>query len=166
MLCDVAPCGKPVKVGPNGRPNGKGMCSMHYERTRRLGSPWAVSKVTFHCSIDDCSNAHYGNGFCNKHYVRMWRNGTLETKIAVPGHENPSYNTMHKRVKYARGAASEHDCVDCGDQAYHWSYNHSGEMELEEAPKGKYLFRYGTDVMDYEARCVPCHKKFDLATVA
>lgn len=45
LLCNIVPCGKPAKRGPNGNTNGKGMCSMHLERERRNGSPYVVTKV-------------------------------------------------------------------------------------------------------------------------
>ena len=134
MLCDVAPCGKPVKVGLNGRPNGKGMCSMHYERTRKLGSPWSVSKV------------HRENG-----------------------HNKPDYRLAHRRIQQARGKASDYECVDCGSPAEDWAYNHSGIGEREGYGHGRgvnTLMRYSVDAYQYEAMCKPCHKKFDLATVA
>jgi len=30
------------------------------------------------CSIDDCDNKHYGQGYCNKHYLRIYRRGSVE----------------------------------------------------------------------------------------
>jgi hypothetical protein len=161
MLCDIVPCGKKAKIGPNGRPNGKGMCSMHYERNRRNGSPYAVTVHPVRCKEDGCEDDHYGNGWCHKHYVRMWRNGTMETKQKPIGHEDPSYDTMHKRVKLAYGPARIHTCVDCGGPATDWSYNHNGEIELVQLIKEKYLFRYGTSIDDYSPRCKSCHKIFD-----
>src|SRR6056300_929953 len=165
VLCDVVPCNKKAKVGPNGKPNGKGMCSMHYQRSLKNGSPYVVWIPTVGCSVDGCEEKHYGNGLCNKHYMRVWKNGTIETLIKIPGHEDPSYDTMHKRVMRSRGKASQYSCVDCGEQAYHWSYNHQGEIERSGPGVGsqkKYIFTYSTNIEDYDPRCVPCHKQFDL----
>lgn len=37
---------------------------------------------TRRCSVDDCERAHFGKGYCNTHYYRIRRNGTLELKTA------------------------------------------------------------------------------------
>lgn len=68
----------------------------------------------------------------------------------------------HDRVRRERGSASLHRCVDCGGDAAHWSYDHRDEAELVDAKKGP----YSLDPAHYEARCVPCHKRFDLDHLA
>jgi hypothetical protein len=42
LKCDLVPCGLPAKVGPNGRPNGKGMCTRHYNRGLQGKSLWTT----------------------------------------------------------------------------------------------------------------------------
>lgn len=37
------------------------------------------------CSVDGCDNPARPIGMCQKHYHRMWRNGTLEIKRAAKG---------------------------------------------------------------------------------
>jgi len=32
------------------------------------------------CTIEGCQNLHYGRGWCNKHYARVYNRGTLETQ--------------------------------------------------------------------------------------
>ena len=73
--------------------------------------------------------------------------------------QDASYQTMHDRINAWRGLASGYSCVDCGQQALHWSYDHldSGERTSEEG------LSYSLDVDHYEPRCVPCHKLKDCA---
>lgn len=52
------------------------------------------------------------------------------------------YGPLHERVFKARGRASEQTCIDCGEQARHWSQKHDTT---------------GQDPYDYEPRCVTCH---------
>lgn len=35
------------------------------------------------CLVEGCNNKHFGKGYCNKHYSRLKRNGTLETKTMI-----------------------------------------------------------------------------------
>lgn len=69
-----------------------------------------------------------------------------------------SYDDMHRRVKRARGSASGYPCVTCGGPARHWSYDHEDPAELT-SEKGA----YSTEPQHYVPRCVPCHKRYDLA---
>jgi hypothetical protein len=50
-------------------------------------------------------------------------------------------------------------CVDCGEPASGWSYDHEDQNELT-TPAGH---PYSADPTHYAARCTKCHKKFDLA---
>ena len=55
---------------------------------------------------------------------------------------NPSVLTLHRRIHRKHGAASKHNCVDCGNQAKDWSLN--GDT-------------YTDNVEDYSPRCRRCH---------
>lgn len=57
-----------------------------------------------------------------------------------------TYSGAHARTRRIRGLASAQICVNCPKQAAHWSQI-----------KGT----TGQDVMDYEPRCVSCHRKYD-----
>lgn len=59
---------------------------------------------------------------------------------------NPSVLTMHRRIHRKHGAASNHKCVDCNQQARDWSLN--GNV-------------YTDKVEDYSPRCRSCHVKRD-----
>lgn len=73
--------------------------------------------------------------------------------------DSVTYAGMHIRLRTLRGSASKRKCVDCGKSAAQWSYTlNAGERERT-GPEGK----YSVSVDDYEPRCVPCHKRYDLA---
>jgi hypothetical protein len=74
----------------------------------------------------------------------------------------PSYISAHQRVSAQRGKASDHPCVDCGEPAADWSYDHSGVQEHQGVGKGRNSkLRYSLDVYAYQPRCHPCHVSFD-----
>jgi len=53
---------------------------------------------------------------------------------------------MHVWVRRRKGKASLYKCIDCGEQAIHWSnVDHSYKRKLE----------------DYQPRCMKCHRKYD-----
>lgn len=75
-----------------------------------------------------------------------------------------NYEQAHKNVKAERGPARGHPCVDCGGVAAQWSYDHLDPAELANDPRRP--GPYSTDPAHYVARCVPCHKRFDLDHLA
>ena len=74
----------------------------------------------------------------------------------TPRITDPGYHAVHHRLYRDRGLASQHECVDCGEQAFHWSYDHT-EITPLHSPKGD----YSTDQTKYQPRCALCHKAFD-----
>ena len=82
------------------------------------------------CDIVPCGKKTEAKGMCNMHYMRVRRYGDphfVKNKRNKPrGHKNPSYETLHLRIRHKRGPAKESRCVDCGGKARDWSYNHSG----------------------------------------
>jgi hypothetical protein len=74
--------------------------------------------------------------------------------------DDVTYQGMHYRVKKYRGSASQFLCIDCGQQAEEWSYNHLDENERT-GTDGGHLLPYSTDVTFYEPRCKSCHRAFD-----
>lgn len=92
----------------------------------------------------------YGNactcGTTGKHYIT----------------DAPGYGSAHGRVRSTHGAASNYQCITCGDRAYHWSYDHTDADELTyEYEPGK-VIAYSAKPEHYQPRCVPCHKRYDL----
>lgn len=69
----------------------------------------------------------------------------------------PSYAAMHSRINHRRGLARRRDCVDCGQPARHWSYDHADPNEIT-SPTG---LEYSSDPAHYDPRCRTCHDSFD-----
>jgi hypothetical protein len=69
----------------------------------------------------------------------------------------PSYNGMHRRIRAWRGKASDQTCIECGEQASDWAYDHADPDEVI-SPSGQV---YSTNVMHYVPMCRPHHHAFD-----
>ena len=121
------------------------------------------------CSVENCDKPKKTRGMCGKHYKRFMKFGDVNmvkpkggaryyggSSIERKG-RNITYRSAHMRIEYLRGKASNHMCIDCGQTAYHWAYDHSDTNELT-APNGMV---YSPDVERYDPRCVPCHKVYD-----
>lgn len=114
---------------------------------RRTGSRWACV-----CDCGETRTASTGE---------LNRTGEANT-CGKPGKHlsaDAEYTAAHERVRRLHGAARNHPCVDCGKSAYHWSYDHSDPDELISRTVH---VAYSLDTNHYQARCVPCHKRFDL----
>lgn len=165
-MCEVDGCSKRVRSGRATH------CETHYYRMRRNGTlaltkPQRAQRDT--CTVDGCETLDAGpHGLCAMHHTRDRRHGDPHTKLKPPGlagEQNPNwlgddagYYAMHDRVKRSRGTAKQHQCVDCGTQAQHWSYNHTDPRERV----AEHLGPYGLSGEHYSPRCVRCHKRFDL----
>ena len=73
-----------------------------------------------------------------------------------------TYAAAHKRVRAKRGPATAYRCVDCGEPANEWSYNHCEAMyELEQAVRGERghvsMLRFHPNPIYYSPRCRTCH---------
>lgn len=73
------------------------------------------------------------------------------------------YQAAHLRVKKARGSAVEHPCIDCGGTAREWSYTGGCPRELVAGDGPWRGITYSPDPERYVPRCVPCHRRFDMA---
>ena len=158
--CSIVGCEKPVRA--------TGWCKMHYNTWYRTGdvlSPPAYTPTT-QCEVDGCDSKPRSSCalMCEVHYYRMRRNDSLEAHGNDAGELNHlwtgdavGYRALHSRIKRSKGSAAEYQCVDCGKQAKHWSYDHLSDSE-KQAPQGV----YSTDLDRYEPRCVACHMTFDL----
>jgi len=72
----------------------------------------------------------------------------------------PGYRALHQRLDSKRGKASSFACVDCGERAEQWSYDHSDPDEVT-GLNGHDSCIYSTDLTRYQPRCIPCHVAFD-----
>jgi len=71
--------------------------------------------------------------------------------------ERLDYDTLHERLKQQRGKASKQLCIECGEQADQWAYQHTDPDPLV-SPLGC-LF---TDDLDaYSPMCRTCHRRLD-----
>lgn len=76
--------------------------------------------------------------------------------------DDAGYSAAHDRLRTDMGQASTHPCTDCGQRALHWSYNHTAGDNERIGSDG---YPYSLDADDYSPRCVPCHKRYDLAVL-
>jgi NAD-dependent SIR2 family protein deacetylase len=59
---------------------------------------------------------------------------------------DPSYDVWHKRVRKARGPASDYACVDCGEPAEDWSTANPASDDVR---------------VRFQPRCRKCHRRHD-----
>ncbi len=83
-------------------------------------------------------------------------------RCGVPSDVPVSYSGAHGQVRASRGPASDKRCVDCGERAQDWSYDHQDLFELVglERPEGEPRV-YSSRVYRYAPRCRRCHVLFD-----
>lgn len=164
------------------RAAGHKVCRGHWDRYRRSGEFGLAAfrrarKSVEVCRIVGCDNPDEGlAGLCPKHATRMRRHGDPEAFIApenrniLRGEKHPgwagdgikTYDGLHARLRSTLGPASNRDCVDCGAEARHWSYDHCDPDERIGLAGQKYAVAYSVKPEHYHPRCVPCHKRFDL----
>jgi len=70
----------------------------------------------------------------------------------------PTYSGTHQRNRRLVGSASEYQCVDCGEQALHWSYDHNAASNELLDDRG---YPFATSLAHYSPRCATCHARFD-----
>jgi hypothetical protein len=116
------------------------------------------------CRVDGCAKeprSLEGNGLCDMHYRRLLRNGAPEALAQMGRHRGTgaSYNAVHLRLGRDRGQAKTFPCVDCGERARTWSYDHADPGEIFDD-----LGRpYSLNQDHYQPRCGSCHNRFDRA---
>lgn len=121
-----------------------------------------------HCSVDGCSRPrkYAKRGWCQTHYHRWYRTGS----VADPEPRAPdwwaliTYRSAHNRVASVFGPARNHQCIDCGNRAHHWSYDGTDRTELEGdlwISGRPYPCRYSRFPEFYVPRCLRCHRRHD-----
>jgi|JI6StandDraft_1071083.scaffolds.fasta_scaffold499452_2 hypothetical protein len=119
------------------------------------------------CGIDGCGAKYMARGYCQKHYTRVLRTGSPNSRPRPRG-ARPKYRAAHLRVPRQRGKASEYACEVCGLQAAQWAYDHTDPHELSQVivmPKkdSAKLVYYSVDPYRYLALCRSDHVKYDMA---
>lgn len=162
-LCSIEGCTRLV--------HGHGWCMNHYMRWRKHGDPEWEKPIFTVCIIDGCDRAPRSRtaDLCDVHYCRRWRTGSVDgvgtTRLVTPG-----YRAAHTRVARDRGKASAYTCIDCSEQAGHWSF------AWRRVPKTQWLWGtsnskaapspYTGDPGHYEPRCHSCAAIYDKDTPA
>lgn len=159
--CSIEGCNKPESH--------RLMCSMHASRTSRHGDPQVTHRPRQlgACNLPDCDRPKESNGMCELHARRTRTNGDPHTVLQGKPHEGAAnhnwvgdavgYEGWHARLRKEQGAAANQRCVDCGEQARDWSYNHDSPDERS-SPDGPYALSADC----YSPRCKRCHIIFDL----
>lgn len=145
-----------------------GYCNKHAIRVARHGDPSVNRRSTGRktCNIEGCGKFVEGHGLCPMHWARNKKNGSPHIVKPVPAwDESPqwrgdaaTYDAVHWRLRRKKGRASERDCVDCGGQAQHWSYDGLDPKQLNQG-----VLAYSLNPGHYFPRCVPCHGAYDSA---
>ncbi len=133
--------------------------------------------VVQHCDTTGCGNRAQSNSegsLCSRCLWRRDHWGTVDEsgrpKIEWPSGEahyawkgdSIGYSTAHARTQRVRGKATECSCTDCGQQASEWSYRGGSTREVVGPNSQGVVMAYSPDPDDYEPRCIPCHRVFDL----
>lgn len=181
-LCDAEGCGKLARTRT------AEMCPMHYHRLYRYGTLERTQALVARGERPPATApANYpGERFGTLTLVRRTGQGWTcvcdcgQTRWARAGDLNRTrdnstcgikanhlsddvdYSAAHDRVRRQRGPAKQHQCADCGRQADHWSYDHTDTDERTSPTVG---VAYSLDIEHYQARCVPCHKRYDLRRI-
>lgn len=97
-----------------------------------------------------------------------WATGATTTTAATPPATTKpvGYRAAHMRITAERGRAAEQACIDCGEQAADWSYNHDDDDEIIADDATHAGMAYSLDPQHYSSRCRTCHRAHDLEHAA
>ena len=157
FICSIAGCDR--------KHYARSWCKGHYSRWSKKGvldkAP-IKPKYGATCRVGGCDESTLARGWCRTHYKRWEAHGDPTVLLQAKGSgDDVGYDAAHRRVRVAHGSAVSHSCVDCGQQAAHWAYDHldPDERREQELP-------YSVKIEHYQPMCVRCHKRFDLARAA
>lgn len=170
-FCEVKDCDKPLER--------KGFCYGHYMKNWRYGTPTPQRLPTW----TDIANERFGSLVALRRLGKRWEClcDCGKTRVVSVGDLNryghrstcgdrnahrrndSGYGAAHWRCVKDRGPSTSYSCVDCGEQARQWSYNHDDPNELlGTSGLGGQVMPFSLKPEYYSPRCVPCHKRFDL----
>lgn len=156
-------------------------CYSHYMKNWRYGTPTPDHEPRW----EDLTGQRFGSIVILKREGQRWlclcdcgvttlarvgdlHRGTKQScgnRSAHHRSDDIAYCSAHDRVRNDRGRIATQSCVNCGDQAHHWSYNHTDPNESLAYGISKNPVAYSTDPAHYSPRCVTCHRRFDVARI-
>lgn len=136
-----------------------GLCRYHRVRVNGEKLQARLDAAGVMCS-EGCGRGAAWNhaGMCAACHVRAHRGGYKGPAVQERSNEPVSYKQTHIRLSRHLGKAANKLCVDCGEQAGHWSYD--GNCPEEQVEDGLRWCRHDEH---YKPRCVPDHSKYDSA---
>ena len=168
--CPVDGCSKDV--------HRKGFCYAHYMKNWRYGTPTPKHEVRrqlidgqrfgllvaleptkgkWLCRCDCGATKLVRTGDLNRGSTTSCGQPHLHHRLS-----SVTYGAAHDRLKIDKGNVRDQECVDCGDEAKQWSYDHADPNEMLAYGLSPKPIAYSLNPEHYSARCVPCHKHFDL----
>lgn len=118
-----------------------------------------VTRWLCHCTLCGAEKVVEGN---NLRAGRSQRCRRCSARPGAPRKAVVTYHGQHERIRRERGRAATHPCVDCGQQAAHWSLDEYRDDDVIGEHNGSPA-RYSLDVARYVPRCVAngCHYRHD-----
>lgn len=113
------------------------------------------------CSVQGCDRPgrYIGTGWCQTHYHRYWRTGSLDLQPKEQ-RTDLTYFGAHGRVKQVFGSATKYKCVLCGADASEWAYDGTDPSERAGEANG-YPVVFSVWPEFYMPLCHPCHRAKD-----
>lgn len=145
----------------------KGYCKVHYQRWITSGDPGPAHLLKAAnqawCLAENCEKPARSRHLCHKHYKRWQVFGEtgIERISERDSSHTISYRGAHRRVEAAFGSARMQSCVECGESALEWSYDHEDPEEVLDE-RG---IPYSVTPSFYRPMCISCHRNFDLAHI-
>lgn len=152
----------------------RGLCNAHYTRWRIKGDPGTAElrPSAKHvqgdtCSVDGCGRDVLvaSRKLCQAHYKRWQRTGDPGgADLRPPSDGKITYRRIHEIVQKMRGHAAGFSCVECGDRAHEWAYDHldPDQRVMPDDASQHAGFPYSLNVDHYYPMCRPCHRTADL----
>ncbi len=137
-----------------------GLCQKHHKRMQVHGSLDLPIKETAQCANPECARMSESKGYCKRCWERVKKHADPNfVKRANWTGDDASYRAVHNRLRTERGRAAGYLCK-CGRNARQWAYL-GGAPDERRSKEGPYT----PDLGFYEAMCIPCHKRMDLARI-
>lgn len=148
----------------------KGYCKNHWSNWNRTGTPLGSRSLPKApkepCIIDGCEKLRIGKSdWCSGHWQRNWMWGDVKAHIPLQPYKPEGiagYNASHRKIYKERGAAREHQCIVCNEQARHWALRADATIVTDtfSYETGK---KYSIDPWDYDPMCISHHFRYDRA---